>query len=191
MGAPSTAARREADKPSGPVRDVLVALLDPDIELGRAVGELRLPGLRVDGHEVDPVAVGRVQHGVDRGQPRRVDRAGRQAGVQERVVRGLHRELGLGQAEAGDVQRVQDGAVQLERNLSGLVVQPVVHGPGGLAVVLRVDLGFQEARFGDDLFHGELGLRRGRGQVDGVGWVMNIATMACSIWAGVVPGGKS
>src|SRR5699024_7352663 len=73
---------------------VLAVLLEPlavDLDvllvLVVGVGELRLPRVRVRGHEELPVALGRVECGLHRTRARGVDRSGRQSLLLVRVVR--------------------------------------------------------------------------------------------------------
>src|SRR5271166_6859471 len=76
------------------------------LELGRARGEQGLAGLRVNGHEIQPVPRGRVQRGLDGRVPRAVDRTGRQALMPVGVVRRRAVELLVIGEDAERVQTV-------------------------------------------------------------------------------------
>src|SRR5690606_18411457 len=105
-------------------------------------GEAGLAGVEVDGDEVAPVALGRVEHGLDRRDAGGTDRGGRQAGVDARVVRVVGVvELGALRDPAGASHAVVDGGVHPDEAVAAAVLQPVLQHPGDLAAVLvAVDL---------------------------------------------------
>src|ERR1700760_3423614 len=154
----------------GLLAEVLFQLLAELLELGLAGGELGQPGLRVRRHEVQVVARGRGQRGLDRGVTGAVDRARGQAGELVRVVGRAALQLLVGRDDAVRVQSVHHGAVQLQFHV---VVEPVVDDPGDLRVVRgAAALGLNEAGHGDDLARGHVHGAGGRGQVVAVGFLI-------------------
>src|ERR671918_412728 len=89
-------------------------------------------GLGVE-HVVEPVAVGRVQRGLDARPPRRGDGRRRQALPVAGVVGRIQRQVVLGQRAAGLTLGEAAGGVDLQRHL---LLQPVVDHPGDARPVL-------------------------------------------------------
>ena len=166
IGDPRTAQRMLAGSAVFTGLAVLLQLRDPLLVLGVRRGEAGGVVLVVR-DEVEPVAVRRVERGLDRLLARRPDRPGRQPGVLVGVVRrGVRPLRRSGPHIAGTLAHVGNGRVQLQRHV---LLHPVVEHPRDLRIVLRlVRLVLEDARHGQDLLGSEAQRLRLRLDVEGL-----------------------
>src|SRR5690606_18630127 len=168
-GRPATAARFGTFRPASAVPQLDAVLAgDPLVLLVLLIGdgERRLPGLRVDQHEEQPVAVGRLHRGLQGRQAGAVDGTGWPPLVGVRAVQvvrvpedlvghvaGRHSLLAAGQ------QAVVGGDVHLQRHER--LVDAVVRHPRHLRHVrLDAGLGLRDGRGDQRLVRGDLAFGR-------------------------------